>query len=111
MAAPLQELADITRLNDEILARVSSGLLDPIVVMRAYKDVLEGKLSAATSWHPPAWWRIAEHQLKRAHRLWPKTALPKPPKEFTPQTESEVLLLHVPDTFDSLWDKVVAPED
>ena len=50
-----------------------------------------------------------EQQLARARQLWPNTVLPEPPKEFTPRTKSEVLLLHVPDTFDSLWDKVVAP--
>ena len=58
----------------------------------------------------PPWWRTPEQQLARARQLWPNAVLPEPPAEFTPRTESEVLLLHVPDSFDSLWDKVLAPE-
>ena len=57
----------------------------------------------------PTWWRTPEQQLERARQLWPNAVLPEPPAEFTPRTKSEVLLLHVPDSFDSLWDKVVAP--
>lgn len=57
----------------------------------------------------PTWWRTPEQQLERARQLWPNTVLPEPPKEFTPRTKSEVLLLHVSDSFDSLWGKVVAP--
>ena len=41
--------------------------------------------------------------------VWPGRELPEPPAVFTPRTKSEVLLLHVPDSFDSLWDKVDAP--
>ena len=58
---------------------------------------------------PPVWYVQPEQQLERARQLWPDTVLPEPPKEFTPLTKSEVLLLHVPDLFDSLWDKVDAP--
>jgi hypothetical protein len=58
----------------------------------------------------PSWYVSPEQQLARARQLWPNAVLPEPPKEFTPRTKSEVLLLHVPDTFDSLWDKVVAPD-
>lgn len=57
----------------------------------------------------PSWYVSPEQQLARARQLWPNAVLPEPPKEFMPRTKSEVLLLHVPDTFDSLWDKVVAP--
>ena len=70
---------------------------------------IEGKLPAPT-WNPPTWWRTPEQQLERARQLWPNAVLPEPPEGFTPRTKSEVLLLHVPDSFDSLWDKVVAPE-
>ena len=58
----------------------------------------------------PSWYVSPEQQLARARQLWPNAVLPEPPEGFTPRTKSEVLLLHVPDTFDSLWDKVVAPE-
>ena len=57
----------------------------------------------------PSWYVSPERQLERARQLWPNAVLPEPPKEFTPRTKSEVLLLHVPDSFDSLWDKVDAP--
>lgn len=57
----------------------------------------------------PSWYVLPEQQLARARQLWPNAVLPEPPKEFTPRTKSEVLLLHVPDSFDSLWDKVDAP--
>lgn len=72
--------------------------------------IAESKLSQVQNWNPPAWWRTPEQQLERARQLWPNAVLPEPPKEFTPRTKSEVLLLHVPDSFYSLWDKVVAPE-
>ena len=57
----------------------------------------------------PSWYISPERQLERARQLWPNAVLPEPPKEFTPRTKSEVLLLHVPDSFDSLWDKVNVP--
>jgi hypothetical protein len=58
----------------------------------------------------PSWYVSPERQLERARQLWPNAVLPEPPKEFTPRTKSEVLLLHVPDTFDNLWNLVNAPE-
>jgi len=58
----------------------------------------------------PSWYVSPEQQLARARQLWPNAVLPEPPKEFTPRTKSEVLLLHVSDTFDNLWNKVNAPE-
>lgn len=104
----IEQLAGITSQHNEIVKRVGNGSLDPIAVKRALQDIIEGKLPTLT-WNPPTWWRTPEQQLARARQLWPNAVLPEPPKEFTPRTKSEVLLLHVPDTFDSLWDKVVAP--
>ena len=104
----IEQLAGITSQHNEIVKRVSNGSLDPVAVKRALQDIIEGKLPTLT-WNPPTWWRTPEQQLDRARQLWPNAVLPEPPKEFTPRTKSEVLLLHVPDTFDSLWDKVVAP--
>ena len=105
----IEQLAGITGQYNEIVKRVGSGSLDPAAVKRALQDIIEGKLPTLT-WNPPTWWRTPEQQLERARQLWPNAVLPEPPKEFTPRTKSEVLLLHVPDSFDSLWDKVVAPE-
>ena len=104
----IEQLAGITAQHNEIVKRVAGGSLDPVAVKRALQDIIEGKLPTLT-WNPPTWWRTPEQQLERARQLWPNAVLPEPPKEFTPRTKSEVLLLHVPDTFDSLWDKVVAP--
>ena len=104
----VKQLADIANQYNEIVNRIGSGALDPVDVKRALQDIIEGKLPTLT-WSPPTWWRTPEQQLARARQLWPNAVLPEPPKEFTPRTKSEVLLLHVPDTFDSLWDKV-APE-
>ena len=104
----LEQMMGIIGQWDEIVKRVAGGSLDPVAVKRALQDIIEGKLPTLT-WNPPTWWRTPEQQLDRARQLWPNAVLPEPPKEFTPRTKSEVLLLHVPDTFDSLWDKVVAP--
>lgn len=104
----IEQLAGITSQHNEIVKRVGNGSLDPTAVKRALQDIIEGKLPTLT-WNPPTWWRTPEQQLARARQLWPNAVLPEPPKEFTPRTKSEVLLLHVPDTFDSLWDKVDAP--
>ena len=105
----IEQLAGITAQHNEIVKRVGNGSLDPAAVKRALQDIIEGKLPTLT-WNPPTWWRTPEQQLERARQLWPNAVLPEPPEGFTPRTKSEVLLLHVPDTFDSLWDKVVAPE-
>lgn len=104
----IEQLAGITAQHNEIVKRVGNGSLDPTAVKRALQDIIEGKLPTLT-WNPPSWWRTPEQQLERARQLWPNAVLPEPPKEFTPRTKSEVLLLHVPDSFDSLWDKVDAP--
>ena len=104
----IEQLAGITSQHNEIVKRVGNGSLDPVAVKRALQDIIEGKLPTLT-WNPPTWWRTPEQQLERARQLWPNAVLPEPPKEFTPRTKSEVLLLHVPDSFDSLWDKAIAP--
>ena len=104
----IEQLAGITAQHNEIVKRVGNGTLDPVAVKRALQDIIEGKLHGLT-WNPPTWWRTPKQQVARARQLWPNAVLPEPPAEFTPRTKSEVLLLHVPDSFDSLWDKVAAP--
>ena len=100
----VEQLVSIAARNQEILERVGNGSIDPTAVKRALQDLFE-----RMTWNPPTWWSTTEQQLERARQLWPNAVLPEPPKGFTPRTKSEVLLLHVPDSFDSLWDKVVAP--
>lgn len=104
----IEQLAGITSQHNEIVKRVGNGSLDPVAVKRALQDIIEGKF-IAPAWNPPTWWCTPEQQLDRARQLWPGRELPEPPKEFTPRTKSEVLLLHVPDTFDNLWNLVDAP--
>lgn len=103
------ELIGINRQHTEIFKRVGNGSLDPSVVRRALQDIIEGKLPYDADWNPPIWWRTPYQQLEHARQLWPNAALPEPPKRFTPRTESEVLLLHVPDSFDAMWRKIGAP--
>jgi hypothetical protein len=107
--ATIVQLTSIAAQYDEIVKCVGDGSLDPDAVIQTLQHIIEGKFNTPT-WNPPSWWRTPEQQLERAHQLWPNAVLPEPPKEFIPRTKSEVLLLHVPDTFDSLWDKVVAPD-
>ncbi len=103
------QLAGITSQHNEIVKRVGNGSLDPIAVRRALQDIIEGKLSATLNWNPPSWWRAPGEQLARARQRWPNAVLPQPPVNFEPQTTTEVLLLHVPGSFDDLWVNVVAP--
>jgi len=105
----IEQLAGITSQHNEIVKRVGNGSLDPAAVKQALQDIIEGKLPQMENWNLPTWWRTPEQQLERARQLWPNAVLPEPPKEFTPRTKSEVLLLHVPDSFDSLWDKIDDP--
>ena len=123
----IEKLAGITAQHNEIVKRVVNGSLDADEVREALQAIIEkrepntlerdhrplGRVALVNSdvrWPIPSWWRTPEQQLERARQLWPDIVLPKPPTTFIRQTKSEVLLLHVPDTFDGLWDKVVAPE-
>jgi hypothetical protein len=105
----IEQLTGITSQHNEIVKRVGNGSLDASGVKRALQNIIEGKLPTTADWSPPVWWRTPEQQLARARQLWPDAFLPEPPKEFTPRTKSEVLLLHVPDSFDNLWNLVDAP--
>ncbi len=112
-------------LDDQLFAlrdKAVNGIRDFEEVRRALQNIIEGKFPSTESawpsyppatslyvWEPPSWWRTPEQQLERARQLWPGRGLPEPSREFVPQTKTEVLLLHVPDMFNSLWDKVNAP--
>ena len=76
----------------------------------AVKMVTGLHIASVPIWTPPSWWRTPYQQLDRAHELWPNAVLPNPPANFVPTSKTGVLLLHVPDTAASLWNKVVAPE-
>lgn len=58
----------------------------------------------------PSWWKSPQLQLKRASELWPSVELPEPPL-FRPQSADEVLLLHVPRHFESLWNIIIDSND
>lgn len=115
-----EELGKIARQYHDLFRRVREGSLDAHLVSEGLQGVIEGKYPRgmliaeshheyAATYRLPAWWCTPEQQLERARQLWPGIALPEPPKEFVPRTSTEVLLLHVPDVFDSLWNKVDAP--
>lgn len=85
--------------NESIVTLGCCG--EMIIVSNRYLD---------SAWAAPRWYRGPKCQLARARQLWPNAVLPQGLLEvFTPRTKYEVLLLHVPDSFDSLWDKVGAP--
>lgn len=103
-------LGKIARQQNDLFRRVRDGSLDPSYASAGLQLIIEKKLSVPSIWTPPTWWRTPEQQLAKARELWPDVVLPEPPANFVPQSKTGVLLLHVPDTFDSLWDKVVTPE-
>jgi hypothetical protein len=76
----------------------------------AVKMVTGLHVASVPIWTPPSWWCTPWQQLDRAHELWPNVEPPEPPVNYVPVSKTGVLLLHVPDTTASLWDKVVAPE-
>lgn len=92
----------------EIVERINNGSLDSTVVTREFQSIIDTK-SNVCSWVPPRWWTCPEQQLECAHKLWPGRQLPKPPDNFIARTETEVLLLHVPASFNTLWGMVRSP--
>lgn len=101
----IEQLAGITAQHNDIVKRVGNGSLDPTTVKRTLQDIIEGKFNVPV-WNPPSWWRTPEQQLARARQIWPNVVLPDPPAAFMPQTKSEVMLLHVPDSLNNLRNKV-----
>ena len=93
---------------DRLLAK--SGLTQQDVKsILADPGLAERMIEALRWWQESGWYRPPEQQLQRARQLWPGITLPEPPIDFVPRTGSEVLLLHVPDTVNSLFDKIVPP--
>lgn len=88
--------------TDVDIARI---IKEPSLASAMYAAIQPTVTAVQTSWYV-----APERQLERARQLWPNAVLPEPPEGFTPRTKSEVLLLHVPDTFDNLWNLVNAPE-
>jgi hypothetical protein len=102
------EMIGIATQYDTIVKLIGTNTLESDTVKSVLQALIDGSLSYYP-WSPPAWWRTPEQQTARARQLWPNTVLPDPPREFVPQTKSEVPLLHVPGTFDSLWHLVDVP--
>lgn len=116
--AKIEKMARISSQYNEIVKRVANGSLDPDEVRKALQNIIEGNFAVPltealerTLFRDfPAWWVPPSKQMEKAFELWPGVTIPGPPTHFGPRTKTEVLLLHVPDTFNSLWDKVVAPD-
>lgn len=105
----IQQLAGITAQQNESVKRVCNGSLDADSVRSGLQAIIEGKGAAAPKANAPGWYVSPERQLERARQLSPAASLPEVPEPFTPQSETEVLLLHVPGSLDELWDNVEAP--
>lgn len=93
----------------------SAGFTAAELLQVVENPALASRMHAAIQHEPhevgmPSWHVSPERQLERARALWPSAVLPEPPKAFHPRTSTEVLLLHVPDTLENLWSKVVAPD-
>lgn len=109
--ATIEEFVGLHSQMNEIVKRVGNESLDPYHVKRALQDIIENKFASfSLTWQPPSWWWTPDRQLARARKLWGSNiTLPEPPPDFKPRTATEVLLLHVPQSFDELWEAVVAP--
>lgn len=97
----------------EIEDRILNGSFDPVDVREPLQMILEKRplvdRDTWLGWRPPTWWRDEVDQLGCARKHWPNIDLPDPPERFIPRSKTGVLLLHVPDTFDSLWSKIRVP--
>lgn len=108
IVATAEELVGLNGQMHRILTGVADGELDSSQVAGALKLII-GKAFALVGgqptrlWRPPSWWRTPEQQLETARRHWRNAVLPEPPKGFAPHTDTEVLLLHVPDDLNGLW--------
>ena len=109
-----QKLLDLVKgaTSQEIQNLLANGDLAKIMLKTDLSKVDRSAFRALLMPTPAAftWYVSPGRQLNKARQLWPNAILPEPPKEFTPATASEVLLLHVPDTFDNLWSEVDAPK-
>jgi hypothetical protein len=102
-------------LNQFIQNLHSGGFTYEDLVRVNKKPQLAGWMHTAiqpNEYDAPPWWRTPDQQLERARELWPERVgtFPARPFQFTPRTETEVLLLHVPDDLDSLWSKIPLPD-
>ncbi|HYG84065.1 MAG TPA: hypothetical protein VD907_04250 [Verrucomicrobiae bacterium] len=114
MATP-EQLSRLHAQVSELVTGVHSGSLDPDRTLVALQAILETRnpenITAVISdtTNTPSWYISPKRQLEKAAQLWPAAALPAPPEQFVPLTTSEVLLLHVPDTFENLWCNITPP--
>lgn len=131
----IDKLVGITAQHNEIVKRVGNGSLQPDDVRRALQNIIEGKfveprgITVVTSVlvKQPSWYVSPERQLERviqlnAERRWVLSMSDvRPILEFTPRTETEVLLLTIclptlgrksglHRTFDELWNTIDEPQ-
>lgn len=102
-----EEVAGLLTQFNEIVKRVTNGSFDARHTKRALQDIIEGRTGAYTG-EKSFWWSEPEFQLERAAALWPGIKLPDAPKK-KPHSATEVRLLHVPDSFESLLEKIEGP--
>ena len=106
-------LGKLARQQNDLFRRVREGTLDSNVVSAGLQQIIEGKFASCdpvvSSVNQPSWHRTPAQQLARARQLWPDVVLPEPPVDFVPRSKTEVLLLHVPLSFDQLWEAITPP--
>lgn len=105
----VEQMTSINSQYSELVRLLAGGSIDPQVLQGALQRVIDEAAPRDSRPLAPFWSVSPETQIERARKLWPGRMLPDPPARFTPKTESEVLLLHVPDTFDRLWGMIDAP--
>ena len=110
----IDKLFSVQARQNEIWRRLKAGSLNIDDVLAATQGILDGiypiKLPTThDAINQPSWHRTPAQQLARARQLWPDVVLPEPPVDFVPRSKTEVLLLHVPLSFDQLWEAITPP--
>ena len=102
MTSTIKQLAIIAGQYGDIVKRISDGTLDAVDVKYKLMNIVESEYSAL-DWTPPDWWRTYEQQIACVRKFLPGISLPRLPRKFTPQTEHEVPMLHVPGLYNKVW--------
>lgn len=99
--ATSEDLTRLFRQFNEIIKRVNNGSLNPSVVRRGLQDIIEK--AGDTDPEVIEWHTEPKQQIQAATEIWGDSLVIPDIPAFTPETASEVLLLHVPDEWSTLW--------
>lgn len=118
MGEKVAAMAGLDRISIGEQARLNDGLMGVGFTRQDIEDIAAGPTLATElleivrrhRFGAPKWWSSAEQQIARSLRLWPDLAVPEVPRNFEPESGTEVLLLHTTDDVDDLWRKIEPPE-